>query len=128
VFQNPGCEVIAIAAERTFWEKATILHQEAHRPTHIPQRHSRHYYDLYKLATSPVRAAALSRPDLLQDVVVFKQRFYPSAWARYDLAVPGTFKLLPPEESRLANLGTDYRGMTRMLSESLQNLCLFSRS
>ncbi len=26
VFQNPGCEVVAIAAERTFWEKATILH------------------------------------------------------------------------------------------------------
>ena len=31
VFENPACEVVAIAAERTFWEKATILHQEAHR-------------------------------------------------------------------------------------------------
>jgi hypothetical protein len=26
VFENPACPVIAIAAERTFWEKATILH------------------------------------------------------------------------------------------------------
>ena len=25
VFENPVCEVVAIAAERTFWEKATIL-------------------------------------------------------------------------------------------------------
>ena len=31
VFENPACEVVAIAAERTFWEKATILHKEAHR-------------------------------------------------------------------------------------------------
>lgn len=30
LFVNPHCPVIAIAAERTFWEKATILHQEAH--------------------------------------------------------------------------------------------------
>jgi predicted nucleotidyltransferase component of viral defense system len=78
VFQNPHCEVVAIAAERTFWEKATILHQEAHRKTQIPQRYSRHYYDLYKLAVSRVRASALADTKLLQDVVAFKQRFYPS--------------------------------------------------
>jgi hypothetical protein len=95
LFEDPACEVVAIAAERTFWEKATILHQEAHRPGRIPQRHSRHYYDLYKLALSPVRAFALAQTALLQDVMTFKQRFYPSAWARYDLALPGTFKLLP---------------------------------
>ena len=95
VFENPAFEVVAIAAERTFWEKATILHQEAHRTTPIPQRYSRHYYDLYKLAVSRVRAVALADPKLLADVVAFKQRFYPSAWARYDLAVPGSFRLLP---------------------------------
>jgi hypothetical protein len=29
VFDDPSCPVVAIAAERTFWEKATILHQQA---------------------------------------------------------------------------------------------------
>ena len=53
IFENPACPVVAIAAERTFWEKATILHQEAHRQTVIPKRYSWHYYDLYKLALSP---------------------------------------------------------------------------
>ena len=53
LFESPDCPVVAISAERTFWEKATILHQEAHRPGLIPDRHSRHYYDLYKLALSP---------------------------------------------------------------------------
>ena len=115
VFHNPACDVVAIAAERTFWEKTTILHQEAHRLSQIPQRYSRHYYDVYKLAINPVRATALSRLDLLKDVVAFKQRFYPSAWARYDLAVPGTFRLLPKDESRLTNLSDDYREMRPML-------------
>jgi hypothetical protein len=115
VFENPGCDVVAIAAERTFWEKATILHQESHRTTLIPQRYSRHYYDLYKLAVSRVRASALADPKLLQDVVAFKQRFYPSAWARYDLAVPGSLKLLPTTPSHVAELARDYEEMQVML-------------
>lgn len=115
VFENPGCEVVAIAAERTFWEKATILHQEFHRTTLIPQRYSRHYYDLYKLAVSRVRASALADPKLLQDVVAFKQRFYPSTWARYDLAVPGSLKLLPTTPSHVAELARDYEEMQVML-------------
>ena len=108
-------EVVAIAAERTFWEKATILHQEAHRKTQIPQRYSRHYYDLYKLAVSPVRASALADLKLLQDVVAFKQRFYPSAWARYDLAVPGSLKLFPATPSHVKDLARDYEEMQVML-------------
>ena len=115
VFENPACEVVAIAAERTFWEKATILHQEAHRTTLIPQRYSRHYYDLYKLAVSRVRASALADPKLLLDVVAFKQRFYPSAWARYDLAVPGSLKLLPTTPSHVEDLARDYEEMQVML-------------
>jgi hypothetical protein len=115
VFEDPACEVMAIAAERTFWEKATILHQEAHRTTRIPQRYSRHYYDLYKLAVSRVRASALADPRLLRDVVAFKQQFYPSAWARYDLAIPGSLKLLPTTPSHVEGLAHDYEDMRVML-------------
>ena len=56
---------------------------------------------------SPVRASALADSNLLRDVVAFKQRFYPSAWARYDLAVPGGLKLLPATPSHLENLAHD---------------------
>ena len=115
VSENPACEVVAIAAERTFWEKATILHQEAHRTALIPQRYSRHYYDLYKLAVSGVKTSALANPKLLLDVVAFKQRFYPSAWARYDLAVPGSLKLLPTTPSHVEDLAQDYEEMQVML-------------
>lgn len=48
LFEESECTVQVIKAERTFWEKATILHHEAHRPLGNPQppRNSRHYYDM----------------------------------------------------------------------------------
>ena len=114
VFENPSCPVVAIAAERTFWEKAAILHKEAHRPGVIPLRHSRHYYDVHKLTTSAAAKAALADSALREEVVKFKQRFYPSAWARYDLAKPGTFKLIP-NAAHLIDLEKDYRTMAVMI-------------
>ena len=115
VFENPSCSVLTITAERTFWEKATILHQEAHREGLIPQRHSRHYYDLERLAGSAVKGKALADVNLLKDVVEFKSRFYPSAWARYDLAVPGSLRILPSGKEKMAGLERDYEAMKLML-------------
>lgn len=114
VFADPICPVIAIDAERTFWEKATILHQQTHRTDTMPVRYSRHYYDLYRMAKSPIRNRSLEKVGLLKDVVEFKQRFYPCAWARYEDAKPGSFKLIPRETQR-AELEKDYRAMEIMI-------------
>ena len=114
VFEEPACPVVAISAERTFWEKATILHQEAHRAGVMPSRHSRHYYDTYKLAESPVRRRALDNSQLLRQVVEFKQRFYPCSWALYEEAKPGTFRLVP-DTGRHSALRRDYRDMEMMI-------------
>ncbi len=114
VFDDPECPVVATSAERTFWEKATILHQQAHRTTPMPPRYSRHYYDLHKLAGSPLREAALGDQELLQDVVSFKQRFYPSARASYETARPGSLKLVPGAQ-HLKALQKDYSDMTMMI-------------
>lgn len=114
LFENPSCPVVAIDAERTFWEKATILHQQAHRRDAMPLRYSRHYYDMHRLALSPVRDKAVRDLKLLAEVVEFKQRFYPSSWARYEDAKPGTLRLVPPDD-RLKELRHDYRDMRQML-------------
>lgn len=116
LFARRAVAVRVISAERTFWEKATILHQEAHRPDGTPQpsRYSRHYYDLAQMAVSPVRGVALADQALLANVVEFKQRFYPRAWARYDLAVPGSLRLLP-SDAVLEAVGADYRAMADMI-------------
>ncbi len=75
LFKQADCAVQAIRAERTFWEKATILHHETHRPEGSPQplRYSRHYYDLAMMANSAVKDSALTDLALLKDAVAFKQ-------------------------------------------------------
>jgi hypothetical protein len=116
LFEVPRCEVQAITAERTFWEKATILHQEHHRPAEkgTPRRMSRHYYDVYMLAQrSDIVDGALADRELLTRVVRHKQRFYPCAWARYERAVPATLQLLPSSTGE-AFLKRDYQSMRSM--------------
>ncbi|MDO8895380.1 nucleotidyl transferase AbiEii/AbiGii toxin family protein [Nitrosomonas sp.] len=116
VFERAECSVPTILAVRTFWEKATILHQEAHRDKDkpMPLRYSRHYYDLALLAKAEVKMAALADLALLEEVVEFKQRFYPSAWAKYELAVPGSFRIVPHED-RLRELERDFQAMQNMI-------------
>lgn len=116
VFERTDCQVKAIRAERTFWEKATILHHEAHRPegNQQPPRYSRHYYDLARMATSEVKDSAVADLDLLLNVVEFKKRFYPRGWAQYDLAKPGTLRLVP-EKHVLEAVKADYRAMANMI-------------
>lgn len=80
----------------------------------MPSRYSRHYYDLYKLATSPVRTSAIADLKLLRDVVASKQRFYPCGWAKYEDATPGSFKLIPGDVQR-SQLRRDYRSMAVMI-------------
>jgi Nucleotidyl transferase AbiEii toxin, Type IV TA system len=113
LFDRPECTVTAITAERTFWEKATILHQQAHRATEMLPGYSRHYYDLYQLSRTTIADNALGNLKLLADVVEFKQRFYRSKWAHYELAKPGTFRLLPTSEGD-RSLRNDYRMMEPM--------------
>ena len=116
VFDVTGTSVLTVLPERTFWEKATILHHEANRPEDslMPPRYSRHYYDLYRMANSDVKDKAFHDLDLLQKVVKFKMKFYPRGWANYPNAKPGTIKLTPPRY-RLAALEADYDNMRDML-------------
>lgn len=117
--QDWRCEVVALEVERSFWEKATILHTEFHRPAErvTPDRFSRHYADTAALAQDPVASAAINDDELRERVVAWKGQFFGSGWARYDLAKPGTFRLVPPDE-RIAPLRRDYEAMREMyLSE-----------
>jgi hypothetical protein len=116
LFREADVLVTSLLAKRTFWEKVTILHAEFHRPADkpAPVRYSRHYYDVAMMAEGPVKAEAFADLALLAAVVKNKQTFYPSAWAQYALATPGTFRLAPAEE-RLAALRQDYRNMELMI-------------
>jgi len=116
LFVEPSTSVLTVRPERTFWEKATILHHEANRPANslMPERYSRHYYDMYRLSMSWVKGKALADLDLLRKVVNFKIKSYPRSWARYEHATPGSINLMPPPQ-RLDNLKEDYNYMLGML-------------
>jgi hypothetical protein len=66
------------------------------------------------MTQGPVSVEALADRALLAQVVRHKQAFYPAAWAHYELAVPGSLRVVPPEH-RLAALRQDYRDMGAMI-------------
>jgi hypothetical protein len=110
--------VRVLAAARTFWEKATILHMLHHQPTGKPvrPRMSRHYYDMYQLARSDARQKAMDSIGLLERVAINKHVSFRAAWAHYKTAKPGTIALLPAAHI-VESLHRDYRDMRPMFFE-----------
>jgi hypothetical protein len=115
-FKEPACKVHVLAAERTFWEKATVLHTWFHAPADkkFRDRQSRHYYDVVRLYEHELGKAAIKNTDLLLKVARHKEVFFPAAWARYADAKPGTLRIVPPD-ARLPELEQDYRKMQEMI-------------
>jgi len=114
-FRAPAVVVKVLAVTRTFWEKATLLHAEHHRPPAkaILPRLSRHYYDLARLIVAGVGEQAAGDLELLQCVVAHKTVFFQSGWARYAEAKRGSLRLVPPSE-RVPSLAVDYNSMREM--------------
>ncbi|NLM18441.1 MAG: nucleotidyl transferase AbiEii/AbiGii toxin family protein [Clostridiaceae bacterium] len=109
-------KIRTVSPQRTFWEKATILHQEANRSENkrMPRRYARHYYDLYKIANSEVKIFALKDKDLLEQVTKFKMKFYPCNWAKYEDVLNGNLKLIP-DQYRFDEIQKDYEDMREMI-------------
>jgi len=118
-FNERDTKVTVLSSRRTFWEKATALHAEAHRPTSspTPQYFSRHFYDLAMLLETAEGVAASRDFELLAQVAKHKAIFFRSAWASYDLARPGTLRLLPGED-RIKDLRADYKDMAPMMFDT----------
>ena len=114
-FDDFHADVVALEFQRAFWEKATILHAEYHRPSAQPMRdrYARHYADFAALWRHHDGRAAATCLDLLERVRVHKSRFFTSRWAHYETAVPGTLRLVPPD-ARLPELRRDYTAMEPM--------------
>ena len=114
-FADWHCQVTALELPRSFWEKATILHAEHHRPGELPMpdRYARHYFDMAKLLQHPEGHAMLADHALCGRVVSWKSRVFARRWARYEIAQPGSFRFVPPQD-RLDALSRDYTAMRPM--------------
>ena len=104
--------VSTLSVERTFWEKATILHALHHGSKMRPEM-SRHFYDIVMMAASGVDDAALADPDLLTQVVAHKSQLFADPRASYDTAALGLLRLVPTVQLG-TQLRDDYRAMGEM--------------
>ena len=114
-FDQKSTMIRTLDAERTFWEKATILHKVAYRDitNPFPQRYARHYYDLYCMHNSRIKESAFDKKELLKQDIAFKKKFYMSNHSGYETAEIGTFKLCP-QEGDVQALSIDYEQMKGM--------------
>jgi hypothetical protein len=112
---NPTCQVHVLAAERTFWEKATLLHMEFYRftPDKPTRRISRHYSDLAQLWQTPIGERALDKFDLLRAVAEHKASYFPATGAHYAEAAEGIVHLVP-SDAAVPALTQDYSRMREM--------------
>ncbi len=77
--------VRVLAAERTLWEKACLLHEETFRPADKPRgvRMARHYYDLWALLEAGVGERALKERALFARVAEHREIFFRHTWVDY---------------------------------------------
>jgi hypothetical protein len=101
-----------LAIERSFWEKATILHA-LHHGSNMRDRMSRHYYDTFQMAKAGIAQAALANPTLLEQVVRNKTLMFRDTKASYETAKIGSIKLVPRPEN-INPLKKDYAAMEEM--------------
>lgn len=91
------CAVRVLAAERTFWEKALLIHEETFRPTDKPRRArmARHYYDLWCLIQKGIAAKAAKDKTLFDRVAAHRQVFFRLNWVDYSTVHRGDLRLMP---------------------------------
>jgi hypothetical protein len=94
--------VRTLAAERTFWEKAMLLHEETFRPTDKPRpsRMARHYYDLWCLITRGVAERAAADQTLFDRVAAHREIFFNLSWVDYSTHRLGSLRLMPADQQR----------------------------
>lgn len=111
----PAARVTVLSPQRTFWEKATLIHAECSRGSlrATADRPSRHWYDLAILADHEIGRGALADRVLLAAVVEHKEWSFRDPRARYRDCLAGRLKLLPETAAMGATLREDYSAMIR---------------
>jgi len=98
---GPGSfNVRALASERTFWEKAMLLHEENYRPLDKIRkpRMARHYYDLWCLIDKGIGSKAIMRQDIFKRTAIHRHAYFRYNWMDYATLVRGRLQLVPKPE------------------------------
>jgi len=118
-FDQSGCLIPTLLAERTFWEKIAILHSLYNRHKHgkrFGHRMSRHYYDIYMMDKKGITPSALVQKELLHEIIKNNMTYFKDASSSYDTARLGQLNLKPSNDM-LSELRQDYKGMEIMITK-----------
>ncbi len=116
----PSARPLTMAAERTFWEKATAVHVFCRQQRIRGERLSRHWHDLVRLDDAGMAQKALADRNLACAVARHKSKFFrekdaAGTWIDYMAAVSGNLQLVP-EGAFGKGLAEDYG---RMLTDGM---------
>ncbi len=111
----PTAQPLVMAAERTFWEKATAAHVYCRQHRLRGERYSRHWYDLAAMSHSGHAQAAISDKQLAYAVAEHKSMFFAEKdidknSIDYKAAVNAQLQIVP-EGGPLEVLEKDYAAM-----------------
>ena len=125
---DPGFEVNATPAERTFLEKTFLLHEEFHKEGLVrTERMSRHLYDIERMMDTPI-GQAINDEDLYLSIIEHRRKFIGLKGFDYNTLRPKTIDIVPPKEVR-NEWARDYRVMqeSMIFGDSLSFNELLSR-
>lgn len=96
----PTAHPHVMAAERTFWEKATAVHVFCRQQRRRGERLSRHWHDLVRLEDAGFTERSLNDGLLALSVAQHKAMFFrdkdaTGTWIDYEAAVSGDLQLVP---------------------------------
>ena len=106
-----SAKIRCIPLEQAYYEKIQVLHSSASRGK-VPDRYSRHYYDVYKIHHKLGRITFDF--DSLNSILEYNRRFFPGAGFGYDTMKKGTYRLMPTE-GMMDALRDDYKHMENMI-------------
>lgn len=113
----PAAEPRVMAAERTFWEKATAAHVYCLKESFRGDRFARHWHDLMKLAEAGIASRAIEDRKLATRVAHHKKAFFAEKTEAgeeidYRQAISGALQLVPRGKA-LEELERDYLAMIK---------------
>lgn len=114
-YQNPFA-IPTVNPERTFLEKAFLLHEELSKPADKVKtfRMSRHFYDLHMIMDTKYCLLAFTSNDLYQTIVDHRSIFNRISGIDYNTHLPATIDFIP-SEGTILTWEEDYIRMKEMM-------------
>lgn len=111
---DPRLVLSCVKPERTFWEKAALIHEQNIRPEARPlaARQARHLSDLVRLWNAGVSEVE-GFHELFARVKAHRRAYFDYNWVDYEALSPGDLRLVPPVEKGEVWRG-DYEAMREM--------------